>query len=133
MFGPRSDIQELESRLWLLQAFGAYAVAKPTPTEAAIAQLGERQTEDLKVPSSIPGLGKAPVSRRASCLFARLRLPFRQAGAHSDVFKLALSYASRGVPRDLEEFLGILGKPRKPTQRCSHGRGGWRFLSKFGV
>ena len=25
--------------------------------EAAIAQLGERQTEDLKVPSSIPGLG----------------------------------------------------------------------------
>ena len=27
-----------------------------TPT-AAIAQLGERQTEDLKVPGSIPGLG----------------------------------------------------------------------------
>ena len=26
---------------------------------AAIAQLGERQTEDLKVPGSIPGLGKA--------------------------------------------------------------------------
>ena len=26
--------------------------------EAAIAQLGERQTEDLKVPGSIPGLGK---------------------------------------------------------------------------
>ena len=25
--------------------------------EAAIAQLGERQTEDLKVPGSIPGLG----------------------------------------------------------------------------
>ena len=25
---------------------------------AAIAQLGERQTEDLKVPGSIPGLGK---------------------------------------------------------------------------
>ena len=24
---------------------------------AAIAQLGERQTEDLKVPGSIPGLG----------------------------------------------------------------------------
>ena len=37
--------------------FGAYAIAKPTPTEAAIAQLGERQTEDLKVPGSIPGLG----------------------------------------------------------------------------
>ena len=27
------------------------------PAEAAIAQLGERQTEDLKVPGSIPGLG----------------------------------------------------------------------------
>ena len=26
--------------------------------QAAIAQLGERQTEDLKVPGSIPGLGK---------------------------------------------------------------------------
>lgn len=26
-------------------------------TMAAIAQLGERQTEDLKVPGSIPGLG----------------------------------------------------------------------------
>ena len=26
-------------------------------TRAAIAQLGERQTEDLKVPGSIPGLG----------------------------------------------------------------------------
>ena len=26
-------------------------------TDAAIAQLGERQTEDLKVPDSIPGLG----------------------------------------------------------------------------
>ena len=27
---------------------------------AAIAQLGERQTEDLKVPGSIPGLGIFP-------------------------------------------------------------------------
>ena len=31
--------------------------ARCVPT-AAIAQLGERQTEDLKVPGSIPGLGK---------------------------------------------------------------------------
>ena len=30
-----------------------------TETTAAIAQLGERQTEDLKVPGSIPGLGIA--------------------------------------------------------------------------
>ena len=29
---------------------------------AAIAQLGERQTEDLKVPGSIPGLGMSPLS-----------------------------------------------------------------------
>ena len=29
---------------------------------AAIAQLGERQTEDLKVPGSIPGLGIAFVT-----------------------------------------------------------------------
>ena len=28
-----------------------------TCTQAAIAQLGERQTEDLKVPGLIPGLG----------------------------------------------------------------------------
>jgi hypothetical protein len=32
------------------------AIARRT-LEAAIAQLGERQTEDLKVPGSIPGLG----------------------------------------------------------------------------
>ena len=34
--------------------FGSSAVASPT---VAIAQLGERQTEDLKVPGSIPGVG----------------------------------------------------------------------------
>ena len=32
---------------------------------SAIAQLGERQTEDLKVPGSIPGLGMANVSTKA--------------------------------------------------------------------
>ena len=32
---------------------------KPSNDIAAIAQLGERQTEDLKVPGSIPGLGIA--------------------------------------------------------------------------
>ena len=30
---------------------------------AAIAQLGERQTEDLKVPGSIPGLGRLHFAR----------------------------------------------------------------------
>ena len=34
-----------------------WAWAKRTMSAAAIAQLGERQTEDLKVPGSIPGLG----------------------------------------------------------------------------
>ena len=32
-------------------------VCSSSSTQAAIAQLGERQTEDLKVPGSIPGLG----------------------------------------------------------------------------
>ena len=32
-------------------------------SEAAIAQLGERQTEDLKVPGSIPGLGRRRVRK----------------------------------------------------------------------
>ena len=36
---------------------GGYAVASASYLTAAIAQLGERQTEDLKVPGSIPGLG----------------------------------------------------------------------------
>ena len=39
--------------------FGSCAVVRPT---AAIAQLGERQTEDLKVPGSIPGLGSFGVA-----------------------------------------------------------------------
>ena len=30
--------------------------------QAAIAQLGERQTEDLEVPGSIPGLGICSIS-----------------------------------------------------------------------
>ena len=35
---------------------------RATVGRAAIAQLGERQTEDLKVPGSIPGLGTFEVS-----------------------------------------------------------------------
>ena len=35
-------------------------LAVDTPTSAAIAQLGERQTEDLEVPGSIPGFGTRP-------------------------------------------------------------------------
>ena len=36
----------------------------PERNQAAIAQLGKRQTEDLKVPGSIPGLG---IFRFMSC------------------------------------------------------------------
>ena len=35
---------------------------------AAIAQLGERQTEDLKVPGSIPGLGNGVLHANNSCV-----------------------------------------------------------------
>ena len=35
--------------------------------QAAIAQLGERQTEDLKVPGSIPGLGMVSSCRSLLC------------------------------------------------------------------
>ena len=54
LFG-RSDLQ------WQgLFGFGIYTLARWMPTEAAIVQLGKRQTEDLKVPSSILGLGMFP-------------------------------------------------------------------------
>ena len=37
----------------------------PLRVRAAIAQLGERQTEDLKVPGSIPGLGRTGQTAQA--------------------------------------------------------------------
>ena len=40
---------------------------------AAIAQLGERQTEDLKVPGSIPGLGITLALQRETCCRLALR------------------------------------------------------------
>ena len=39
------------------QACDSLSVRLRLFNQAAIAQLGERQTEDLKVPGSIPGLG----------------------------------------------------------------------------
>ena len=33
--------------------------------QAEIAQLGERQTEDLKVPGSIPGFGIMPLPKKS--------------------------------------------------------------------
>ena len=70
LFG-RSDLQWQE-----LFGFGTYTVARWVPTEAAIAQLGERQTEDLKVPGSIPGLGSLLMS-----LYALLSLAGSGPGA----------------------------------------------------
>ena len=42
----------------LKMRIGKLVTTRPVSIEAAIAQLGERQTEDLEVPGSIPGLGK---------------------------------------------------------------------------
>ena len=52
---------------------GVDRVVPAREINAAIAQLGERQTEDLKVPGSIPGLG----------IFARL-LPVLDSDSHPD-------------------------------------------------
>ena len=64
-------------------------VAPPT---AAIAQLGERQTEDLKVPGSIPGLGSVGVAcLRCVVLFAVVSgvVPFVVAGVVSGTMGLS--------------------------------------------
>ena len=44
--------------------------------EAAIAQLGERQTEDLKVPGSIPGLGTGKTARAGARMLKLRRCQF---------------------------------------------------------
>ena len=49
---------------------------------AAIAQLGERQTEDLKVPGSIPGLGTFS-SRRSRCPRTKISRASRPLGGFS--------------------------------------------------
>ena len=50
---PPSPPRAMPARLRI----AGYAFARAFKSLAAIAQLGERQTEDLKVPGSIPGLG----------------------------------------------------------------------------
>ena len=47
--------------------------------QAAIAQLGERQTEDLKVPGSIPGLGIAALQLQANLIVGEHALASSQA------------------------------------------------------
>ena len=47
----------MESRHGTIHNKYVRSVTKSTSERAAVAQLGERQTEDLKVPGSIPGGG----------------------------------------------------------------------------
>ena len=59
---------------------------------AAIAQLGERQTEDLKVPGSILGLGMSSLLSRSleqGRIWARLR------AQHLDLLQLILEHEPR--------------------------------------
>ena len=53
------DIPQLrrEALLIATACIRATTAVSNADSRAAIAQLGERQTEDLKVPGSIPGLG----------------------------------------------------------------------------
>ena len=53
-------------------------------SSAAIAQLGERQTEDLKVPGSIPGLGKVCHMRWHAGFAARIAQRLRLAKEHAE-------------------------------------------------
>ena len=64
---------ELKITVMLLSAYSPNAVFND---RAAIAQLGERQTEDLKVPGSIPGLGifVSPANMLHFCLSKERRL-----------------------------------------------------------
>ena len=64
---PRFRRHWMQPRVLMVRvAPGVYieTIATLKFAEAAIAQLGERQTEDLKVPGSIPGLGMFFLSRR---------------------------------------------------------------------
>ena len=45
-----------------------FALAHIHSNKAALAQLGERQTEDLKVPGSIPGGGTASMAEWSKAL-----------------------------------------------------------------
>ena len=63
-------------------------------SEAAIAQLGERETEDLKVPSSILGLGSKPSAPRTA---GRIRDDSRDAREGPVAFLCRVSACADGV------------------------------------
>ena len=76
--------------------------------QAAIAQLGERQTEDLKIPGSIPGLGmhvraaageKTPQLHAARRLESNVQKTLEKLEAISQSYKLPVGAAtnSQGI------------------------------------
>ena len=73
---------------------------------AAIAQLGERQTEDLKVPGSIPGLGIFRNHHMQSCSRCGSK------GAPSD--EVSLATWPRGMIRR-EGITALGGSPARPA------------------
>ena len=89
---------------------------------AAIAQLGERQTEDLKVPGSIPGLGTlCPFESQCPDVeMQRLRMCFIWSAATN---------SQRAHP-DLNQGPADLQSAALTTELCTHGRANerWRTL-----
>ena len=88
---------------------------------AAIAQLGERQTEDLKVPGSIPGLGKtAPLTRDVRGLHC-------EHNWHRACVCVVLTYQGQlGLRRFASAAWGTDSRPRRhvPTSTpAASGRG----------
>ena len=68
---------------------------------AAIAQLGERQTEDLKVPGSIPGLGTVSSVHDLTCCLHHKKTSPCLPGEHVDLLVAALTPIQKFfVPED---------------------------------
>ena len=111
-----------------LCGFTQCAVIRPLPRVlAAIAQLGERQTEDLKVPGSIPGggipfffswrAGDRPVSQR----------PRAGRGILAEWLRRLIRNQLGTFPREFESLrcrFCIL-----PTARSTQGQVQWGFLN----
>ena len=91
---------------------GVNIVVPAREINAAIAQLGERQTEDLKVPGSIPGLGT----------FAQL-LPVLNSGSHPDGGQF-LVQSPRKVSFPPPSGLGPIVLAARPARIGLSGGGG---------
>ena len=94
--------------------------------QAAIAQLGERQTEDLKIPGSIPGLGIliSPVASHAFISVAQRAFSSTLQGAVASSSPSSPSYSVFGVrgpaapsgPQGQQAPLGSLRFPRSLSE-----------------